>query len=468
MNKRAFSLDALRGYAILTMVLSATIASSVLPGWMYHAQEPPPDHVFNGNITGLTWVDLVFPFFLFAMGAAFPFSVGKKLERGVSKLVLCLNALKRGIGLTFFAIFIQHFYPYVISSPQDPRSWGLALLCFVILFPMFMRIPLNMPAWMHTTIKLLAYAIAMVLLLMVHYADGRKFDPAFSNIIILLLANVAVFGTIVYIFTANSRLARIAVLPFVMAVFLGSNIEGAWTQTLYNFTPFPWMYRFEYIRYLFIVIPGSVAGEYLMEWMRSPEEETPDRNEERKLTFGLLALAFSLIFINLCCLYARWLNLNLLLNVLFLGTGGYLLRKPVSSFERLWRKLFYAGAFILLLGLFFEPFQGGIRKDFPTYSYFFVTSGLAFMSLLIFSIVCDYYRAGKGMRLLVMSGQNPMIAYVATDLVTMPLLNLAGGSFLLDALSDSAWPGFFRGVILTGIAILITMFFTKIRWFWRT
>ena len=77
MMKRAYALDALRGYAILTMVLSATIAGSILPAWMYHAQTPPPDHVFDPNIAGLTWVDLVFPFFLFAMGAALPFSIGK-------------------------------------------------------------------------------------------------------------------------------------------------------------------------------------------------------------------------------------------------------------------------------------------------------------------------------------------------------------------------------------------------------
>ena len=47
MNNRALALDALRGYAIITMVLSATIVTHVLPGWMSHAQTPPPDHVFN-------------------------------------------------------------------------------------------------------------------------------------------------------------------------------------------------------------------------------------------------------------------------------------------------------------------------------------------------------------------------------------------------------------------------------------
>lgn len=39
--KRAYSLDAFRGYAILTMILSGTIASGVLPAWMYHAQVGP-------------------------------------------------------------------------------------------------------------------------------------------------------------------------------------------------------------------------------------------------------------------------------------------------------------------------------------------------------------------------------------------------------------------------------------------
>ena len=102
------ALDALRGYAILTMVLSATVVYGILPGWMYHAQVPPPDHVFNPNLPGLTWVDLVFPSFLFALGAALPFSVGRKHSQGVATWRLALNALWRGIKLAFFAIVIQH------------------------------------------------------------------------------------------------------------------------------------------------------------------------------------------------------------------------------------------------------------------------------------------------------------------------------------------------------------------------
>ncbi|MBP1613292.1 MAG: hypothetical protein H6Q13_740 [Bacteroidetes bacterium] len=123
MNNRAFSLDALRGYAIATMILSATICEGILPGWMYHAQVPPPDHVFDPSRYGITWVDLIFPFFLFAMGAAFPFSIGSKHNKGTGTLNLVIHSLLRGVKLTFFAIFIQQMYVWGSSSP--PRCPNL-------------------------------------------------------------------------------------------------------------------------------------------------------------------------------------------------------------------------------------------------------------------------------------------------------------------------------------------------------
>ncbi|MFR7516719.1 MAG: hypothetical protein ACLUVY_05630 [Bacteroides uniformis] len=30
------------------------------------------------------------------------------------------------------------------------------------------------------------------------------------------------------------------------------------------------------------------------------------------------------------------------------------------------------------------------------------------------------------------------------------------------------WLGFLQGLLLTSMALLVTMFFTRIKWFWRT
>ncbi len=467
---RATSLDALRGYAILTMVLSGTIAFGILPGWMYHAQTPPPTNAFNPEVFGITWVDLVFPFFLFSMGAAFPFSIGQKLEKGGSVWNLLFNGLLRGLRLAFFAIFIQHMYPWVISNPQDYRAWLTTLAAFMLMFPMFMRLPWQMPVWIRYAIQAIAYGIAVCMLLLVPYANDRIFSLGFSNIIILVLANMAIFGTLIYVLTWKNSWMRMAILPFVMAVFLGGTTNPeSWNAALFNYSPVSWLYSFRYLKYLFIVIPGTIAGEYLIGWMKSYRPAEKDEIErEKRSAFFQLFIGIALIVFNLYGLYARQLMFNLTGTAVLLFLGYWSIRQADTSMTKLWKKLFVAGAYLLLLGLFFEAFEGGIRKDPSTYSYYFVTSGLAFFALIIFSVLCDYFRCRKGTAFLSMSGQNPMIAYVGSSMVIQPLLHIVQVYPLLDRLSDSAWPGFFRGVIITGLVTLMTMFFTKIKWFWRT
>jgi len=468
-NKRALSLDAFRGYAILTMVLSGTIAFGILPAWMYHAQTPPPTNEFDPSVFGITWVDLVFPFFLFAMGAAFPFSIGKRLEKGFSRWRVSLESIYRGCQLTFFAIFIQHLYPWVISSPQDYRAWLITLAAFALMFPMFMRLPCKMHGWMQNTIKFAAFGIGILILLTVNYANGRSFSIAYSNIIILLLANMAIFGSLIYIFTTKNKLARLAVLPFVMAVLLGKDTDGSWQQAVFNFSPVPWMYKFYYLKYLFIVLPGSIAGEYLLEWMgKNDANSNTGKNKKNKTAAVLILITVALIVSNLVFLLARMTIINLIVTSGLLIAGYFLLKPCKSIDEALWKKFFTAGAYLLMLGLFFEAFEGGIRKDHSTYSYYFVTSGLAFMALIFFSVICDYFRCNKSVSFLVKAGQNPMIAYVGASMVVTPILQIVGAGSLLDMMSTNPWLGFLRGVIITALVTLMAMFFTRIKWFWRT
>ena len=69
---RVAALDALRGFAILAMVMAGIVPRGVLPAWMYHAQESPLPHYPNLHPAGLTWPDLVFPIFLFTDGSGDP------------------------------------------------------------------------------------------------------------------------------------------------------------------------------------------------------------------------------------------------------------------------------------------------------------------------------------------------------------------------------------------------------------
>lgn len=98
MKERALAVDLLRGLAIVGMVLSGYISRNPdLPAWLFHAQLPPPSFAFDPSVPGITWVDLVFPFFLFSMGAAFPFSIGRRLDRGAAAVQVAWTILRRGL-----------------------------------------------------------------------------------------------------------------------------------------------------------------------------------------------------------------------------------------------------------------------------------------------------------------------------------------------------------------------------------
>lgn len=469
MNKRADALDALRGFAIITMILSGSIPFSgpaALPGWMYHAQLPPPDHVFNPNVPGITWVDLVFPFFLFAMGAAFPFALRKRIEHGVSFLKLSLQAFQRGFLLVVFALYLQHSKPYALSGSPDSFQWFIGLLGFITLFFIYYRYPKSINPKLVFAIKVVTGVLALLLFSQLTYSKGEGFLLSRSDIIILVLANVALFGSLIWLFTKDNILIRLSLLAFLLAFRITYNIEGSWTAWIWNATPVPEIYKFYFLQYLFIVIPGTIAGDFFYKWMKSPTEEKSEGSNS--IPIYLFALCISIIVLNLVGLYGRYLTFNLIGSIILSSAGLYLLKTPNTQLLELYKKLFSWGTLWLLLGLAFESFEGGIKKDKSTLSYYLVTSGLAFFALIAFSIISDYWKKSRYVNLLIENGQNPMIAYIAGSNFVMPILALTGLSTILNYLLINPWLGFLKGLIFTLLAAIVTSLFTKKKIFWRS
>jgi hypothetical protein len=276
---------------------------------------------------------------------------------------------------------------------------------------------------------------------------------------------MAFFASVIYIFTYKKPNYRLLVLPFVMAIFLAGANPG-WVKMVYSFSPVPWAYSFYYLKYLFIVIPGSLAGEYLYEWINADVETVSEGKNTNAYFIAFVSLA--LIVTNVVFLFTRQLEMNVLVTLILLIIGYCILKLNPSSFGVFWKKLFSIGAYCLILGLVLEAYEGGIRKDGSTYSYYFVTSGLAFFAIISLSVICDYFKCIKSTKFLILSGQNPMIAYVATSLIVMPVLTLVSITDYFYIFSQGAFMGFLRGAFITTLAILITLFFSKRKWFWRT
>lgn len=461
--KRDSSLDSLRGIAIILMVLSGSIAFSILPGWMYHAQVPPPGHKFMPEIPGITWVDLVFPFFLFSMGAAIPLAMKKKIENS-SSLNIFISIVKRFVLLTFFALFTMHARAWVLSSEPGLKENLLSILCFVLLFAIYGDFGKKVNKRTDWAIKIVGILLAIGVMFFGFSAD-KKFNLFNPDIIILVLANMAFFGTIIWWLTAKNLWLRVGVLPFVMAIFLASKEPGSINEAVFNWTPAAWLYKFYYLKYLFIILPSTLVGEWIIQ-----DQTNGDQQAIVKKHYSILAIVgFLLIVCNVVCLYSRHLELNLLFNAIFAGIALYIAYQIKKSHGlNIVVKLIYVGSYLLFLGLFFEAFEGGIKKDYSTYSYYFVCTGLAFFMMLVFYALNKIQLFKRFTNMLAMVGKNPMIAYTAGNLLLIPILKITNTEIYLNSLQTGFAGGLLRGVLFTAVVTLVTIIATKKGVFWKT
>ena len=435
---------------------------------MYHAQVPPPNHKFIEAVVGITWVDLVFPFFLFSMGAAIPLALNNNVKSESGFLQIVGIAFRRLLLLTFFALFTEHLKAWVIEAQPTAKEHLLSIFAFVLLFFQLYNYKHLRYRKLFLGLKIIAFVFAILLFVLLKF-NGNSFQFTKSDIIIVVLANMAFFGTIIWWLTKNNMLLRIGILPFILAIFLASKESGeGWAKMLYGFSSignfsFDWLYQFYFLKYLFIVIPGTLAGDWLL-------AEKPENNQvqSNKNLFSIALVAFAIVVTNTIFLFTRDLFLNLVITIIFISALLFLFKKYLVDKNNLLYKYFTAAAYLLLLGLCFEAYEGGIRKDHSTYSYYFVTSGLAFFMLIGFSCINKTKIGNSINNFLSLNGRNPMVAYVAGSLLLIPIMQLTGLNKYFDAMNTNAFVGFLKGVLFTGIVSLITIFFTKKGWFCKT
>jgi predicted acyltransferase len=463
-TQRADALDALRGVAILGMALSGYVPRQVLPAWMYHAQLPPPEHIFDRTLPGLTWVDLVFPFFLFSMGAAFPLALGRRLDAGDKLSGLAGNALRRGGVLLAFALYVQAINPYLLANPPGAPTWGMALLGFALLFPALARLPRDWPTWTRVIARVFGWTGCAGLMVSLHYADGSGFSWQRSDIIIVVLANTVVTGSFLWLVSRHNWTLRMLVMLGLLGLRLARD-EPGWVQTVWGYTPNNQLYQLYFQQYLLVVIPGTLAGDLLRAHLRGNDPPVGmSWGLARRWLVGMLTAA---VLCGLLIGYqARWTTFTPIAVASGLVALLAIARDGLGETGML-RRLLLWGACFVALGMVFEPYEGGIKKDPSTVSYYLLTAGMAFFALVLLHLGRGFVRRRLAW-LLIDSGRNPMIAYVAIRNLIPPVLGLIGVEAWL--LTHSAGPclGLGRAMGKTLLVALAVCWLTRRRIYWRT
>lgn len=101
---------------MFTMIFVNDIAGApheIVPAWMRHYQ----------GKNGMTFVDLVFPAFLFIVGLSIPQALGRRLERGESVLKILVHVLTRVLSLLAIGILMVHGTPDAAKMGWSGSLW---------------------------------------------------------------------------------------------------------------------------------------------------------------------------------------------------------------------------------------------------------------------------------------------------------------------------------------------------------
>lgn len=454
-NRRIITIDILRGITIFAMILCANIYFPNLPAWMFHGQTPPPDFGFDPSVKGITWVDLVFPFFLFTMGAAFPLAMRKKLDNGASRWSVTGSLFRRWVTLTIFAIALGNAY-MIGASPRPEIIKGLfRIVLWCVMFMTLVR--LKDPE----KTKLINNAgLFMTLVMGILATDymGLSLSRWSSDVIIMILANIAIFGGLIWMFTKDNIRLRWLVLVFIIALkALSSYVPQAltWVPGLERIG---WFFQWGYLQYLVIALAGSIVGDRLLEHSRSGANTHMDSNHLWAAIIALIAM-----LVQLWGLFTREVLADFIISAALAGIFIALTyrRRNIMTW------LGYFGFAFMLTGIAFDPIDGGITKDYCNLSYMLTTTGMtALTGAFVLALELKWSIKGRGLS---GCGQNPMLAYTVTNFLTMPILSMTGiGGILMQLGYQSPVWAMINGLTYTLLMVAVTCIFTKKKLFWRS
>lgn len=353
---RIASLDAFRGFVILAMTFVNYLGGvSGVPAWLQHV---------DGGVDGYTFVDLVFPGFLFMVGMSIPLSLERRLASKAAGWPILGRIIVRAAMLILLGLILGNEDMYDAVATGVPKDvWylcvPLSVLALWATWPFSRKVTIFL--------KVLGGAAVLWLLLVFRGLDAEKhvvwLQHANSDCQFGILGMIGwgyLICSLVYLFQRGNRPALMGSLGFMIAIYMG------WRHG-----------RLEMLARL---------SEYVNVGQ----------------LFGSTAAV---------------VMAGVIVGTLFAGT------KKLNPHYRL-RFMVGFGVLLVAAGYLVRPLHG-ISKIQMTDAYALVSAGVACLSFAGFYIAMDMAKIRGGFGFLIPVGQNALMAYLLPDIVGR-ILGLAG------------------------------------------
>lgn len=152
-RQRLISLDALRGYTIVLMVIVNDPGS-------WNSVYPP---LLHAEWNGITLTDLVFPFFLFIVGVSITLAYTRRLESGADKKDLYQKIISRSIKIMLLGWFLWLYPEFDFSDMRFAGVLPRISVVFFVCAILFLNTTWKQQVWI-SALVLLGYWGLMALI----------------------------------------------------------------------------------------------------------------------------------------------------------------------------------------------------------------------------------------------------------------------------------------------------------------
>jgi hypothetical protein len=219
-NQRIISIDALRGITIFVMIFVNELASVVnVPQWMKH---------MPADADAMTFVDLVFPAFLFIVGMSVPFAFNARLIKGDSVRTIWTHTLKRALALIIMGVFMVNASDGYDAAQMmiAPALWGF--LAYAMPIPIWNKYGKDFPVGLKSIFQYGGIAVLITLYFLYVQTDGTiGMTPQWWGI--LGLIGWAYLISVIYYWLVSGKLWAMIVFLIVCVSLNSANL----TQSLH-------------------------------------------------------------------------------------------------------------------------------------------------------------------------------------------------------------------------------------------
>ncbi len=221
---RVYSIDALRGFDMFWIIGGGAVFESLVQIWPNAVTRTIHEQLEHVVWEGFHFEDLIFPTFLFLVGAVMPYSLTRRLEQGQSSRVIHWRVIRRTVLLILFGLILNGLLNFNWATMRWPGVLQRIGICYFFAALLVIHTRWRTQA-IFVAVALLLYWAVTMLIPAPGYAAG---DLTMQGCLSSYVDQRLIPGELYYGYGDNEGI--LSTLPAVCTTVLGA-LAGQWLRT---------------------------------------------------------------------------------------------------------------------------------------------------------------------------------------------------------------------------------------------